>query len=161
MSAIRAWHNDPKLKEQTLARMREHAHQDRLLRGFYVAYAGCSWLTEDQDVQDWAGCLHGCLTAENLAAEANMSLVTWLESTNQNLVDWHQETERFFGINVYVGMELDDLYEESGDPPAEVAIRILEAIPVGADLSDVEISNVGLEATLEILRNAPVPNQEG
>lgn len=157
---VLAWHGDPDLKEQTLVRMREHGQQDRFLRGFYVAYAGCGWLTEDQEVHDWAGCLHGCLTTENLAAEANMPVVAWVESTDQKEIDWHKESERFFGIPEEVGYELDELYELTDAPSAEVATKILEAIPVGADLSHLDIVGADLETTLKILRNAPVPNQE-
>lgn len=173
---ILAWHSDPDLKENTLLRMKDHAEQDRFIRGLFVTTPDLleeHWTLTNGElmgagaIKDWGGCLHGCLTAENLAAEAGMSVTAWIEE--HGAPRWHQATQRFFGIPAVLGRGLDYLYEQTKDvPPAEVAVQLLEAIPVGADLSRVSIWERqtdgpvvrGLAEVLEILRNAPVPGQE-
>lgn len=173
---VLAWHGDPDLKENTILRMKDHAKQDRFIRGVFVTTPGLIeeslFLSEETlegmgSIKDWGGCLHGCLAAENLAAEAGMPVSAWIEE--HGVPRWHQATERFFGIPAELGLELDHLYEKTKDiPPAEVAVQLLEAIPVGADLNGITLCRDGsgtpmlrsLSEILEILRNAPVPNQE-
>lgn len=158
---VLAWHGDPDLKENTILRMKDHAEQDRFIRGTYMALEG----EYDELTSEWGGCLHGCLTAENLAVEKKVSMVEFYLRHEPD-VNWHAETQRFFGIDQSIGSALDHAYEKEWDTPsADVAIQLLEAIPVGADLDNIDLYDdegdlLPLSEILEILRNAPVPNQE-
>lgn len=161
---ILAWHGDPELKAATILRMKQHAVEDRFIRGWYVR----------QERGEWTGCFHGCLSAERLAAEMGIP-PTQLEDGAELLQPrWHEETERFFGIPAHVGLALDGIYESTDEPAAEVATQILEAIPVGADLSNVRlekrVAGTGpghgewewktLPEVLRALRRAPVIRRE-
>jgi hypothetical protein len=123
-TTVLAWHGDPQLKADAVERMREHAAADRLIRGAYVDHDG--------DATTWRGCLHGCLTAETIAAERGISVADLIEDPD---VWWHVESERLWGIPRQLGALLDRLYEALDEPPGEVAVGMLEAIPVGADLT--------------------------
>lgn len=125
-SPIIAWHGDAALKAAAVARMREHAAADRLIRGDYLDLDG-------EQPGEWRGCLHGCLTAERVAAERGVP-VAHLHLAG---VDWHAESERLWGIPRPLGVVLDRAYERSVRPAGELAVDILEAIPVGVDLGQV------------------------
>lgn len=157
---VLAWHGDPKLKERTIARMETHAEADRFMQGAYVSV--------DATGKDWKGCLHGCLAVEDVMRERSWTLRD-LDS-QYGRVDWHLQTERLLGIPARVGSILDHLYEESEGAYADLAIDILEAIPVGADLSGIiDPWDVWVEDSpgpefvetwmLYQLRNAPIPTQ--
>lgn len=130
MTKVTAWHGDPALKAYAVERMRQHASVDRLIRGAYIA---------GKSDEDWQGCFHGCLTVEKIAEELE------IQPLQVRLDDWHRETERIWGIPAAVGELLDALYEESSSPPGELAVAILDAIPVGADLTPVVIDRLMLD----------------
>lgn len=123
---VLAWHGDPDLKQRTVERMREHAAADQFIRGTYI---------EPND-QKWEGCLHGCLVAEDIAADRGQTVPELIADIDEGAsIDWHTETQNRYGIPTAVGDLLDRLYEALYTPPGEVAVRILDAIPPGADLS--------------------------
>lgn len=127
-----AWLSDPELKRRTVRRMREHAEADRLIRRSYV--------TKVDDERRWTGCFHGCLVVEDVARERGAADVVNLvlhRVIDDIVVDWHAETEERYGIPRDLGCMLDLIYEASERPPGELAVKLLEAVPVGADLTGV------------------------
>lgn len=121
---VTAWHASPDLKTEAVERMRLHRAQDEFLQGTYVQRTNGSY----------RGCFHGCLTADALLAEKGLT-VRDLDRIDPN---WHREGERLFGIPEKLGYILDRMFERL--PPedcAEFAVSVTEAVPAGADLSQV------------------------
>ena len=123
---ILAWHNDPALKAETVARMRAHAAADEFVQGTYATVDGDSiWLR---------GCFHGCLTVEKIAVERGLPLrraALWMQGES-----YHEHAERLWGIPRQLGQLLDSFFEElPSDYAGRWAVAVTEAIPVGADLS--------------------------
>jgi hypothetical protein len=160
-TTILAWHSDPALKEQAVTRMRAHAAADRLIRASYLR-AGAHY-----DF-DWRGCLHGCLVAEDIAAERGISVPALKEGS----ISWLEETEYRWGIPVNVGVDIEYVYEKSALEPGPIAVSILEAIPVGADLGAIQalthhvvnLAHGGVlsddqahKEMLRVLASAPIP----
>lgn len=103
MTTPLAYHNDPALKERTLAQMRAHRAADQLIRGTY-------W-------DGHRGCAVGCLT--------------------HNPRGGHRLFPRRWGIPEVVALLIDHIFEMLW--PLDEALawpeRILDAIPVGSDLT--------------------------
>lgn len=137
---ITAWHNDPALKAEAVARMRAHRDADEFIRGSYLR-------TDPDKAGGYRGCFHGCLTTEKLAAERGVTVTSLV---NQYLRDeerapwddiaWHDEAERIWGIPADLAGLLDDTFEWQPPEHAGVfAVECVEAIPVGADLPQVPV----------------------
>ncbi len=128
---ILAWHGNPDLKADAVARMKKHREADDFLRGEYV-------LASHAVPGELRGCFHGCLTAEKFAEEAGISVLEIDRDLHTSLW-WHKEGERLWGIPRELGARLDGLFEAHDDDATagEWAVAVTEAIPVGADLSGV------------------------
>lgn len=129
---ILAWHGNPDLKLATLGRMREHANAGRIQRGIYLRIRDTGW----------CGCLLGTLCAETLAAEAGVEVG---QLRDGGAIPWHEHAERMFGLPVEMAYILDHVFEHDPDPAPELALRLLKAIPVGADLSGLHLRRLGRE----------------
>lgn len=129
---VLAWHGDPELKAATVARMKAHREADDFIQRRYL-------LVDAAAAKGFRGCFHGCLTAEAIAAEKSIPLAAagdlafWWENA------WWEEAERLFGIPADLGALLDDIFEAQASYQAagDFAVRVTEAIPVGADLTNV------------------------
>lgn len=115
---VTAWHNDPDLKAEVLARMIAHREADEIIQGVY----------QDLDpnlASGYRGCLIGC-TLPKLKDRWSMSET------------WQELVEKYYGIPAAVGYLLDYTFEslDYGDHAA-FAVNSIEAIPIGADLTAV------------------------
>ena len=118
---IYAWHGNPDLKAEVLARMLVHREQDSIIQGLYQERA-------PELATGYKGCLIGCTLPKRDYAD------TYL--TNRR---WHDEVEFLYGIPRSVGILLDNIFEELPEGThAEFAVASIETIPVGADLSMVK-----------------------
>lgn len=151
-----AWHGDPELKAEVLARMVKHRQEDEIIQGSYRIH-------DPETASGHKGCLVGCTLPAEL--EDTQERVSW----NSNRVarpreGWHRRVESLYGIPEDVAWLLDDTFEEQDtfDDAAEFAVASIEAIPVGADLRDLARRYRGGEIeinaalVLEELRNAPL-----
>lgn len=117
-----AWFGEADLKRAIVARVAWHREQDLLVQGTYQE----PW----RDGTKFKGCLVGC--ALPLVSER------WVNDRchDGNTSQWHVVLERFLNIPVEIGLLLDDVFEESFEADApHYAVELLNAIPVGADLS--------------------------
>lgn len=134
MPTVTAWHGDPALKAEALARMQAHREADEIVQGAFAEESPLS-------AAGYRGCFHGCLTTEKLAAEAGVTPAEFArKSTNHGLpvVHWHSEGERVWGIPEALGHALDRTFESLARPDhAAFAVDAIDAMPVGADLSQV------------------------
>lgn len=127
---ILAWHNDPAIKAEAVARMHAHRAADEIIQGTYA-------LMDEETAAGYRGCFHGCLTGDKL-----MSLHGWTPSqledqTPSGTEMWHTG-EELWGILAELGRILDNLFEGlPAEECAAFAVDAVEAIPVGADLSRV------------------------
>lgn len=122
---VLAWHGNPDLKAAAVARMRAHAANDSIIRGHYGKML-------NDNPRRFAGCFHGCLTVETLAAERGCQPVQVANTLSCSAI--HEAGERLWGIPARLGAVLDEVFE--GQPGyVRFAVRATEAIPVGADLS--------------------------
>jgi hypothetical protein len=147
-----AWLGDPGLKEEVVLRMKEHRAEDSIVQGYYQTYA-------PEMATQYKGCLLGCTLPQMKADNAD------------EIVAWHHEVERLYGIPVPVAFLLENVFESLPfEEAANFAVESIEAIPVGADLAEVERywfledeSDASWSAmkekdkVLDLLRNAPVP----
>jgi len=111
-----AWHSDPDLKTEVVARMKAHRADDSIIQGLYQQI--------DPDLASgYRGCLIGCTLPKRPADHDS---------------GWHREVEALYGIPDSIGHLLDRIFEnlptEDGQH-ALFAVASIEAIPVGADLS--------------------------
>jgi hypothetical protein len=116
-----AWFGEADLKRAIVARVANHREQDLIIQGSYQ---------EPGYGNEFKGCLVGCSLP--LVSE------TWLRERDgmDPLPQWHLVMERFLNIPVEIGLLLDDVFEESFEENApHYAVELLNAIPVGADLS--------------------------
>ncbi len=163
MEAIKpiAWLGDPDLKEQVLLRMKQHRAQDSIVQGLYQQYA-------PELATKYRGCLLGCTLPQQ-------SIITPVDvdGDDAETFNWHQGVEDLYGIDVTVAYVLEHVFESlsTTEEAADFAVASIEAIPVGADLSQVSLrwrSNDGSgeafwvtteakDRLLDLLRNAPVP----
>lgn len=144
---VLAWHSDPDLKARIVARMHQHRAADAIVRGFYqVADVGLPL--------GYRGCALGCL-------------LDWRPSGAAPDDGWRVEVQRQFGIHWEIADSIDNVFEDHDDnaDASDFAVAVAEAIPVGADLTEVakwcrdECICLEREAAelLERLRSAPVP----
>jgi len=146
-----AWLEDPGLKEEVVLRMKQHRAEDSIVQGYYQECA-------PELASQYKGCLLGCTLPQMKVDNAD------------EIVAWHHEVERLYGIPVPVACLLEDLFENMDfDEAAEFAVESIEAIPVGADLTavtaywfaDYQTAPWNCEKhkakVLDLLRSAPVP----
>jgi hypothetical protein len=111
------YRNDPALKAELVARMRDHQDADRLIRGTY-------W-----DVGK--GCAVGCTVIDILAAEQGVSLA----DVDIDDTTWHEEWARVTGLPEWLGRLGDWLFENlPGERWRSWPLELLEAVPVGVNL---------------------------
>jgi hypothetical protein len=126
MTAL-AWHNNPNLKQEVMQRLRDHRAADEIVRGIYQAYAPNS-------ENGYRGCAIGCtLPRQDINSYTDEG--DEIESPNAG---WHGEVEHLYGIPRPIGRLIDGLFESLptvNDQHAEFAVAVIDAIPVGADLS--------------------------
>jgi len=129
---VLAWHGDPQLKADTVAAMIEHRALDQIARGNYLQFF-------PGEAAAFKGCFHGCLLVNDLAAERGLTPAQFADKAwgMAISVDWHEETEKHFGIPTDLGDLLDFLFETRYDSDAggQFAVDALEAMQPGADLS--------------------------
>jgi len=114
---VTAWHNNPELKAEVLARMIAHREADEIVQGYY------------QNAADTASGYNGCLIGCTLPH---------LTSQQRFVTGWHERVAQDYAIPTGVGFLLDCIFE--GLPRgahAAFAVDSIEAIPVGADLGQV------------------------
>ncbi|MET0416078.1 MAG: hypothetical protein ABW022_08660 [Actinoplanes sp.] len=112
--------------------MVEHAAADEIIGGAY--------LYKSTVPGKISGCFHGCLAAEVVIAERqlggfgdDLGVMYY-----RNGWEWHEDSERLFGIPVPLGMLLDNIFETVSDlsrsAGADFAVDTLRAMAPGADL---------------------------
>lgn len=115
-----AWHNDPELKREAVARMLQHRVEDSIIQEMYQEV--------DPDLASgYRGCLIGC-TLPLQSVEGAIS--------SSELLGWHEKVTKLYGIDTSVVFILERVFEgvTSGEA-ADFAVNSIVAIPVGADLS--------------------------
>jgi hypothetical protein len=105
---LTAYHGDPDLKTRTLAQLKRHHELDEIIQGVY-------W---QPDNGSGKGCAVGCLLHDAKGG--------------------HDRYEPEFGIPVQLAWLEDGIFEDLGAEQAkEWPLRFMDAIPVGADLTNV------------------------
>lgn len=109
-----AWHGDPELKVAAVQRMKEHREADSLAQGFYQQH-------DPNKALGYKGCALGCMVREQ---------------PQPHNVEFAKLIKETYGIPESVATAIDDAFEtlEFKDC-AEFAVAVVEAIPVGADLT--------------------------
>jgi hypothetical protein len=117
VKTVKTWHGDPELKATVVNRMRAHRAQDDFIQGAYQV--------PNATDNGYKGCAIGCMLEYDQAS-------TW---------PWHFRVERQFGIPAALAAVIDDTFEEQPDFQAagEFALAVVEAIPVGVELREVDI----------------------
>lgn len=127
----RAWHSDPDLKARVVAKMKQHRAQDEFIQGDYqVDYAS------SDETATYKGCAIGCTLPYISREERARRSCT--EGRPEDF-DWHQEIEKEYGIPKLVARLIDNIFEaqEGFEEAGDFAVAVIEAIPVGADLSGI------------------------
>lgn len=140
MSELRAWHGDPGLKVEVVARMKKHRQLDEIIQGAYQAPHSMDRLTGG-----FKGCAVGCTLPQMFSYNRNLRMgldQTWLRPEDQEIYNnegWHGLVQQYYGIDSQVAAAIDDTFEEqmSFEAAAKFAVDVIEVIPVGADLSKV------------------------
>ena len=115
-----AFHGDPALKARVLDGLAAHRAADEIVQGHY-------W-------QAGRGCAVGCVI-HDLDPAAKPSD--------------HKQWERLIGVPVAVAHLVDAIFEGLSESEApDWSVRIIEAIPVGADLSDVYCKRHGMDSVV-------------
>ena len=112
-----SWHNDPALKAEVVERMRKHREFDEIVQGLYQ-------MQNPQKASGYIGCAIGCT----------------LPHKPENFDGWHAEVEREYGIPESIAYVIDEVFEglhTKEKEHARFAVDVIEAIPVGVDLSSV------------------------
>lgn len=177
-----AWHNDPDLKAEALMRMKTHQVQDEFIQGSY-------FLPSSTVMGSFKGCFHGCLTSDKYMEREGLTrqqFYNMFKVIDQG--GWyHGQGELIWGIPRELGQLLDNAFENfnSTEEAAMFAVESIEAMAVGADLNGVadafckldddayeageqgqprdprwETGKGRAQILLQMLREAPVPNQE-
>ena len=154
-----AWHGDPELKAEVMARMLAHRAADTIIQGLYQQVA-------PELATGYKGCLVGC----------TLPLQPILSPLGPDPYppdgNWHGEVQRLYGIPYYVAEVLDHAFESLTrfDDAAGFAVDSIEAIPVGADLRGFVCFCRGYSvgcgtyppasSLIPMLRNAPLISEE-
>jgi hypothetical protein len=111
---MRAYNNDATLKARVLAGLAAHRAADEIRQGIY-------WRDNDNER---GGCAIGCV----------------LHDLDPSLrPDDHYRFERQLGVPIQIAYMIDHIFESQPSPEAAAAwsLRVMDAIPVGADLTGV------------------------
>jgi hypothetical protein len=150
-----AWLGDPALKESVVLRMKEHRAEDSIIQGEYQVYA-------PEVATQYKGCLLGCTLPPEVNAQQKLVNSNW---------GWQRRVAEAYGIPRGVAFYLENVFENLPfDEAADFAVESIEAIPVGADLTEVDRywtyqnefdplwdPSMEKDKLLDMLRNAPVP----
>jgi hypothetical protein len=151
-----AWFGDPALKEEVVLRMKEHRAEDSFVQGHYQKYA-------PEKATQYKGCLLGCTLPREVGPGGT--------STVLGLGRWQRRVAEVYGIPTGVAYLLESVFESLPfEEAANFAVESIEAIPVGADLTEVHrywlredeqdeswSAMDEKDKVLDMLRNAPVP----
>ena len=119
-----AWHGDPALKDEVLTRLREHRAADAIIQGLYQQY-------DPGLAVQYRGCAIGC----TLPLQETNPVPGRHEVAGPG-AGWHAEVERLYGIPRPVAHLIDRIFEGlPTDEAGDFAVAVIEAVPVGADLS--------------------------
>lgn len=133
---MRAWHGNPALKAEVLARMLQHRVEDSIIQGSYQEFA-------PELASQYRGCLIGCTLPMG-------KLSTWVddccgEGAAEQVVqgidemDWHPMVEELYGVSQRVSGLWERVFEFLPASKAPwFAVATIEATPVGADMDLVE-----------------------
>lgn len=128
-----AWFNDPALKAEVSARMLQHRIEDGIIQGHYQLLA-------PELASKYKGCLIGCTLPLGKPRPATRCGCGCGEMIQGMAIsqDWHKEVEKRYGIPEVLNHVFDNLFESLPTSRAAwFAVSTIEAIPVGADLSEV------------------------
>lgn len=128
-----AWYNDPALKAEVSARMLQHRIEDGIIQGHYQLLA-------PELASKYKGCLIGCTLPLGKPRPATRCGCGCGEMIQGMAIshDWHKEVEKRYGIPEVLNHVFDRLFESLPTSRAAwFAVSTIEAIPVGADLSEV------------------------
>lgn len=122
-----AWFGDPELKERIVQKLKQHRAADQFVHGHYQ-----TTLLLSDDLQDryWKGCALGCMLPFGVVPEG---------SGNPDV--WHRLVAVTFGLTEDVATVIDNCFEGQDNfaLAGNFAVAVVEAIPVGADLSLLEL----------------------
>ena len=110
-----AWHNSPDLKAEVITRLRQHRTEDSIVKGRYQEL-------DPHVASGYRGCAIGCT----------------LPHLDQDPASWHARVEELYGIPRTVAWLIDGIFENLptvDDAHATFAVGVIDAVPVGADLS--------------------------
>lgn len=155
-----AWFGDPDLKARVVAKMKQHRADDEFIQGLYQT--GTKSQPGEVPV-GWKGCAIGCTLPyiRGDAAEAS--------------INWHGRVQSEYGISYTVAEMIDSVFEEQRglEKAGDFAVAVIEAIPVGADLTeasriiydeefgkDLETPEQWAAKLIELLATAPVPEAD-
>lgn len=121
---IIAWHGDGELKKLTVARMYQHRRLDDFIFGDYQ-------LRSPEAAEGYKGCAVGCTLQVKLDGDGH-------PISPEN--GWWEEMQKQYGIPTNIAEMIDDLFEDcpDRDTAANFAVAVVEAIPVGAHLYDLD-----------------------
>jgi hypothetical protein len=154
-----AWHGDAALKEEVLTRLWAHRAADTIVRGLYQQYA-------PRFATGYRGCAIGCTLPLQEPEPCNCPA---FHDVAEPGAGWHGQVETLYGIPMRVAKIIDEIFESTAPHAAagDFAVAVIEAIPVGADLSQVAsrwadgdeaegpVDDAGL--LIHLLATAPVP----
>lgn len=144
-----AWFGNPELKAQVVAKMKQHRAQDEIVQCNYQIKYGSPF-----GPVKYKGCAIGCTLPYVTKAQRMASTGGYSDD-----FDWHDEVEKRYGIDAQVAYMIDEIFELQDDfqDAADFAVAVIEAIPVGADLSNVPNNIWTPGKFIEALATAPVP----
>jgi hypothetical protein len=156
-----AWHNDPDLKDRTVARMRMHQAYDEIEPGRYRT-------PDPTRPSGFRGCFLGCVLPNDVDTEMIRMMITRSTDSVTAPGGWHSKAIRLLGFPIGLILTAEAIFEDIAvkDAPA-FAVAVLEAVPVGADLTEIDrlgmkchweggTPSEGAHDFLEALRHAPV-----
>jgi len=129
-----AFHGNPQLKADAIARMRDHVERDGIIQGSWVALNAAA-------PGGYRGCFHGCLTTDLLLERGvtfqEVACMPWFNT-------WYDLARDLFGFPLDLSRVLDHFFEDAPSQAlaGEFAVKVLEAIPVGADLEVIEWDDI-------------------
>lgn len=136
---LRAWFGDPDLKEQVVLKLKKHRQQDEIVQGFYQDYSP----TES----GYRGCAVGCTLPPmfeytGLDGYGEAGTKNWANPEDQAVWEddgFHGLIQKYYGVHEQVARLIDNVFEEQDtfEAAGDFAVAVIEAVPVGADLSQV------------------------
>lgn len=149
---LRAWFGDPDLKEQVVLRLKKHRQQDEIVQGFYQEYS--------ETESGYRGCAVGCTLPpmfkydKQLFSTQPEGQKRWINPGDQAVWEedgFHGLIEKYYGVHEQVARLIDNVFEEQDtfEAAGDFAVAVIEAVPVGADLSQVWATFYRLEVERE------------